>query len=264
MMVNIDTKNDSATMDHQVVLVDIYTLLQSLCILYTIIYICAKYEQMYRDPIQHNDLPFQVYQRIKEMILAGEFAQGEKLPQEKIAARLGISRMPLHKAFAMLEDDFLVESIPRRGIFVRKPDLKEIIDAFECREGLEGIAARRAAVNLSDKEITALENLFKPFIDSKSFDKIKYQEADQAFHKAIIRASGNAIMQKLNEIGNVLISTYPKGIILPHKESMEDHTIIIEAFKSRDPIKSEEYVRAHSRKAKNILEQELKNKFNKL
>jgi len=74
------------------------------------------------------------------MILAGELKPGEKLPQEKIAEQLGVSRMPLHKAFVMLEDEFLVESIPRRGIFIRKPDIQEIIDAFECREGLEGIA----------------------------------------------------------------------------------------------------------------------------
>jgi DNA-binding GntR family transcriptional regulator len=47
------------------------------------------------------------------MILSGEFSPGEKLLQEKIASQLGISRTPLHKAFVLLEEEFLVVSIPR-------------------------------------------------------------------------------------------------------------------------------------------------------
>lgn len=213
------------------------------------------------EPIYQPDLSYQVYSRIKEMILHGELKPGEKLLQEKLAAQLGISRMPLHKAFAMLEDEFLVESIPRRGIFIRKPDLQEIIDAFECREGLEGIAARRAATNLSDADINRLEELFRPFFSAKKIDPAGYQAADQAFHEAIIQASGNNIMKKLNNIGNVLISTYPKGIILPLAESLEDHRQIIQAFRERNGDRAEILIRNHSRKARNLLEQELnKNK----
>lgn len=205
------------------------------------------------EPIQQSDLSVQVFQRIREMILSGELKPGEKLPQERIASQLGVSRMPLHKAFVMLEEEFLVESIPRRGIFIRKPDISEIIDAFECREGLEGIAARRAAENLATAEIDRIEALFLPFQDCYSIDPVRYQLADQEFHESIIRASGNRIMQRLNHIGNVLIKTYPKGIILPLEESLDDHFKIIAAFRRRDQLEAERLVRLHSRKAINIL-----------
>lgn len=208
-------------------------------------------------PIQQKDLSHQVYLRIKEMILAGELKPGEKLPQEKIAEQLGVSRMPLHKAFVMLEDEFLVESIPRRGIFIRKPDLQEIIDAFECREGLEGIAARRAAKNLSEKEIDHLEALFSVFTDDREIDPVKYQAADSEFHELIITASGNKLMQKLNSIGSVLIRTFPKGIILPLSESLKDHGEIVKAFRKQDEKLAEDLIRLHSRKAKEILEKQL-------
>jgi len=211
------------------------------------------------EPIHQTDLSFQVYQRIKEMILSGELKPGEKLPQEKIATQLGVSRMPLHKAFVLLEDEFLVESVPRRGIFIRKPDLQDIIDAFECREGLEGIAARRAAVNLSDEEIDALDNQFEEVGDHGYFSHAAYQQADHDFHEAIIRAGRNEVMAKLNRIGSVLIRTYPKGIILPLKESMADHREIIRAFRERNAERAEELVRNHSRKAVIILQNELKN-----
>ncbi len=210
------------------------------------------------EPIHQTDLSFQVYQRIKDMILDGTLQPGEKILQEKIAAQLGVSRMPLHKAFVMLEEEFLVESIPRRGIFIKKPDLREIIDAFECREGLEGIAARRAAVNLTEQEIDALEEMFADLGGSATSSHADYQQADHAFHEAIINASGNNVMRRLNSIGSVLIRTYPKGIILPLEESMSDHRKILQAFRDRDAEKAESLVRNHSRKAIRILEKELR------
>ncbi|MCF8362670.1 MAG: GntR family transcriptional regulator, partial [Prolixibacteraceae bacterium] len=77
--------------------------------------------------IEYYDLSLQVYKRIKDMILNDEIPAGEKIVQEKLAAELGVSRMPLHKAFQMLENEMLVESVPRRGYFVRKFDPQEII-----------------------------------------------------------------------------------------------------------------------------------------
>lgn len=214
------------------------------------------------EPIQQADLSVQVYKRIREMILSGELKPGEKLPQEKVAAQLGVSRMPLHKAFVMLEDEFLVESIPRRGIFIRKPDIREIIEAFECREGLEGIAARKAAKNFTMEEIDSLVMFFKPFQEQKNIDPIAYQLADQKFHESIINASGNRVMQKLNNIGSVLIKTYPKGIILPFAESLDDHEKIIAAFRRRDGRKAEELIRLHSQKAIKILTNEIEKDSN--
>lgn len=208
-------------------------------------------------PIEYTDLSFLAYERIKEMILQGKLQPGEKLYQEKLAAKLGISRMPLHKAFQMLEDEFFLESKPRRGFFVRKTDIREIIEAFECREGLEGIAARRAALNMSEEQIYELKELVKPFIYARNIDMMNYQRNDQIFHEMIIQASNNSVLQKLNNIGNVLIRTFPKGIILPVAESVRDHLNIIKAISQRNPDEAEKLIRNHSKKAINILEKQL-------
>ncbi len=209
--------------------------------------------------IPYTDLSVQVYERLKEMVLTGQLAPGDKIKQEHIAKVLGISRMPLHKAFQMLENEFLVESIPRKGIFVKKHSIREIMDAFECREGLEGIAARRAAKNVTDEEITSLKALFEPYLQADNIDMVSYRKADQILHDTIIRLSGNIILQKMNTIGNVLIMTYPRGIVLPIKESLSDHIEILDALEKRDGTKAEQLVRNHSRRARNILEQELMN-----
>lgn len=208
-------------------------------------------------PIEYTDLSFQAYERIKEMILSGKLKPGEKLYQEKLAASMGISRMPLHKAFQMLEDEFFLESRPRRGFFVRKTDIREIIEAFECREGLEGIAARRAAKNLTSDQINDLKKLVQPFVHQDDIDMFDYQRSDQAFHELIIQASHNSVLQKLNNIGNVLIRTFPKGIILPVRESIQDHLLIIDAIEQRNPDVAEKLIRNHSKKARYILEKQL-------
>ena len=70
-------------------------------------------------------------------------------------------------------------------------------------------------------------------------------------------------MQKLNNIGSVLIRTFPKGIILPYSESLRDHKNIVQAFRIRDAEKAEELVRQHSLKARNILKEELIKEGNK-
>lgn len=59
------------------------------------------------------------------MISNGELKQGEKIAQEKIAEKLGVSRTPLMKALLALENEYLVESIPRRGIYLRSLDQKK-------------------------------------------------------------------------------------------------------------------------------------------
>ncbi len=208
-------------------------------------------------PIEHADLSVKVFERLREMILTGQLPAGEKILQEQIARVLGVSRMPLHKAFQMLEDQYLVESIPRKGIFVRKPGIREIMDAFECREGLEGIAARRATENISPQEISNLKSLFEPFRGKEDIDMLAYRKADQTLHDTIIRLSGNKVLQKMNTIGNVLIRTYPRGIILPVEESLSDHFQILGALEIKDGERAESLVRMHSRKARNILEKEL-------
>jgi DNA-binding GntR family transcriptional regulator len=211
--------------------------------------------------IEQHDLSFQVYEKVKSMIINNEIKPGEKLKQEHLAEQLGISRMPLYKAFQMLEDELLVENKPRRGYFVREINLKDIMDAFECREGLEGIAARKAANSMSAGEIDHLNNLFAPFQSvGGNIDIMEYQKADEKFHQHIIEASENYILRRLNMLGNVLMQTYQKGLIRPPAETLAEHFSIIAAIKNRDGEKAEQLIRAHARKSRDLIEESLKEK----
>lgn len=198
--------------------------------------------------IEIKDLSYEVYKRLKAMILANEFEQGEKLKQEQIAKMFGVSRMPLHKAFQMLENEMLVENFPRRGFYVTKIDKSKLIDAFECREALEGIAVRRATSVVTKEELRYLKSLFQPFKGKKKIDEKKYIESDQEFHKLILKLSENQILRRMEIVNNIIMQTLRGGLLRGPEETLSEHLGIIKAMEKRDGDEAEKLMREHSRK----------------
>ena len=86
---------------------------------------------------QHENLDQKAYTILKNLIIERKLLPGEKIPQEKLARELGISRTPLVGALKFLEQEKLVESVPRRGFFVRLFSKEEMASIFELREVLE-------------------------------------------------------------------------------------------------------------------------------
>ncbi|HSH19717.1 MAG TPA: GntR family transcriptional regulator [Draconibacterium sp.] len=211
--------------------------------------------------IQHQDLSYEVYKKLKTMILAKEFEAGEKLKQEQIALMLGVSRMPLHKAFQMLENEMLVENLPRRGFYVTKIDDRQLIDAFECREALEGVAARRAAATIKKSDVAYLKSLFKPFIGKKDIDVKKYVIADQEFHNVILKLSGNAVLRRFEILSNITLHTYRGGLIRQPEDTLPEHLGIIDALEKGDSELAENLIREHSKKSCKVLRQRLDEEF---
>lgn len=201
--------------------------------------------------LEYYDLSFQAYKRIKEMIQDNRLPAGEKIVQEKLAVELGVSRMPLHKAFQMLENELLVESVPRKGIFVKKFDFEEAVDAFECREAIEGLAARRAARVITGEEVKALYDLFEPFSQNPAEADInRYEEADHVFHSSILRISGNRILQRMEMFGNIMKKTYQRGLVRGPRETYQEHIDIIKALEKRDGEAAEFFIRQHFKKSR--------------
>jgi DNA-binding GntR family transcriptional regulator len=203
--------------------------------------------------IQFQDLSYEVYKRLKAMILSNELKPGEQIKQEHIAARLGISRMPLHKAFQMLENEMLVENLPRRGFFVTRIDNKQLVDAFECREALEGVAVRRATQVMTKEEMAYLKSLFKPFVGKAKIDERKYIDADQEFHNSILKFSRNEILRRFEVISNISYRTYRGGLIRTPEETLPEHLAIIDAIEKKDAELAEKLTREHSRKSEKCL-----------
>lgn len=203
--------------------------------------------------IHHQDLSVEIYKKLKSMILSNELEAGSKLRQEHIASLFGVSRMPLHRAFQMLESELLAESIPRKGFYVTKIDTNQLIDAFECREVFEGIAARRFALTITNEQVAYLRSLFSKFIDVEVIDQTEYLEADQLFHNTIIKNSGNYVIDRLELLGHNTVRTFRGGLLRSPKETLSEHFQIINALENRDSLWAENLIKEHSRKSMEFL-----------
>jgi len=212
---------------------------------------------------EHENLDQKAYQILKAMIIERQLLPGEKIPQEKLAEDLGISRTPLVNALKLLEQDKLVQSIPRRGFFVRLFDKPEMISIFELREVLEGLAARRAAENITDKEIVQLKGFFKQFNGTQKITDIRaYAWEDRLFHTFLLEVSTKEFLKNILETYNIISYSYQsissEGLIQSPDDTLHDHRAIIDAISRREAEAAENLMRQHFKKSVAILKQKLK------
>jgi DNA-binding GntR family transcriptional regulator len=203
---------------------------------------------------EYENLDQKVYHAVKEMIEDRKLLPGHKIPQEKLARELGISRTPLISALKFLEHEKLVEVKPRRGFFVRLFTIREMIGIFEIREVLEGLAARRAAESITDKECETLKDIFKVFDGlGEITDILAYSRADRKFHTMITHLASREFLTTMLQTFNIISLTYQnvprEGLIQDPNITLQDHLSIIEAICSRQPKQAEILMRNHFQKA---------------
>ena len=211
---------------------------------------------------EHENLDQKVYEIVKNMITERQILPGEKIPQEKLAHELGISRTPLVSALKFLEHEKLVESKPRRGYFVRLFSKQEMVSIFELREVLEGLAAKRAAANITDEEIDILNGFFRPFAESANITDFRaYAKEDRRFHNFITEIGAKEFLKSILQTYNFITASYQylssEGLVRPPNETIEEHLAVIKAIGERDPDSAEELMRRHLNKTIAHLRQDI-------
>ena len=143
-----------------------------------------------------------VFNTLRQAILKGELAPGERLMEIQLAEKLGVSRTPIREAIRKLELEGLVLMIPRKGAEVAKISEKSLRDVLEVRRSLEELAIELACQRMTDEEIDQLEqrqNAFKNAIHKGNAMNIA--ETDEAFHDVIYLGTGNdKLVQILNNL----------------------------------------------------------------
>lgn len=132
------------------------------------------------------------------MILRGELLPGQRINEPDVAARLGISRVPVREALRELESTGLVVARKHAGVFVREPSADEVRDLYEMRGLLDGLAGRRAA-RLADEPRIALADRLDAFIvamkaAAAAHEVQRYYHENLNFHWAIVEAAGNHVL----------------------------------------------------------------------
>jgi len=203
---------------------------------------------------EHENLDHKVYLILRKMIIDRKLLPGEKIPQEKLAQDLGISRTPLVSALKFLEQEKLIEVKPRRGFFVRLFTKQEMVNIFELREVLEGLATRRATSNITDTQIIRLKGFFKQFAKLTDITDYKaYAIEDRRFHNFLTEIGSKEFLKSILETCNIISYSYQlvnsEGLVRPPNETIKEHQAMIEAIAKRDSVAAEDLMRLHFKKS---------------
>lgn len=186
------------------------------------------------------------------MILRGDLQPGQRINEPDVAARLGISRVPVREALRELESTGLVVARKHAGVFVREPNAEEVRDLYEMRGVLDGFAGRRAArldaagrvalADVLDASIVAMNAAFA------THDVQRYYRENLHFHWAIVKAAGNhamadtyrGIVQKLH-LSRLKNLSQDTGM----RASIAEHTRIAAAVRKGDIARCEQLMARH-------------------
>lgn len=179
-----------------------------------------------------------VYSLLRQWIIEGDLAPGEKLKDKELAAQLGVSRTPIREALRKLEDERLIETAANRWTRVSLISLEDMEHIYPIILSLESLALKLAFPNLNDQHIVKMKSInleFKlRFADNNPRSIL---EAETEFHQVFIKAADN---QELEQILEHLKIKY-KRIELAFfsdaslfEDSFKDHNQLIEALEKKD------------------------------
>lgn len=200
---------------------------------------------------------------LREAIVTGQIAPGEKLNEPKLAEQFKVSRGPLREAIRRLVAMRLVRHVPHVGATVVTLDLDDIVELYEVREVLEGKAAGLAAVNMSADQIEGLHKLLQVHREHYESNAGEYMQAegDFDFHYQIINGSGNALLtrQLCDELYHLIrMFRYQTSRFKARSNrALIEHEQLVYAIEQRDPQMAEMLMRRHIARAKDSIKQSL-------
>jgi DNA-binding GntR family transcriptional regulator len=184
-------------------------------------------------------------------VLRGELRPGDRLRQDEIAKSLGLSQTPVREALLQLSAQGLVVRDPHKGAYVAKIDLADLEQIYSVRSLLESEAARLGAVRLKAADVRALRELMSRMQAALGEGDLRtLREADEEFHLALYRASGN---QRLTQSIVRMWSSFPRYLLwlLPERprQSLKEHQAILRAAARGDGEAAARAVAHHLRSA---------------
>ena len=137
-----------------------------------------------------------VYAVIVKRMLSGEYVPGQALNRREIAADLGVSISPVNEAFAILQTERIVETVPRKGTFVARLDRRDLAELTHVRAALEVEAARACCgARISGRRSEMLELALA--VDAAAPAGYDHLRADVVFHRSLVGLAGNRLLASI-------------------------------------------------------------------
>ena len=184
---------------------------------------------------------------LREAILCGDLVPGQKLKQEDLARRLGMSPTPVREILRVLEAEGLLVHVLNKGVYVAESSPADTAEITPIRVPLEGLAVRLGVPRLSELDIATLEGLVQSTENAyRALDFLGARRSNYRFHVAIYRALGSPVLCGMIErlwprFAANLLPMIPMRI----ERSIEQHRAILEAIRAQDATRAAELMAEH-------------------
>jgi DNA-binding GntR family transcriptional regulator len=189
----------------------------------------------------------EAYLHLQREIRLGRYAPGQRLVPEVVAAEIGTSRMPVRGALRRLASEGLVEIRANRGAVVRGLNQQEMLEVFEMRSVLEGLAMRNAVLHMNAEHLRRLSSSLE-LLEQGPGEDLDWTTAHREFHEYLCSFCRQPrLLRQISELHSV-VEPYMRlwaaqpGRVLRVRES---HQELIDALRTRDPALCEAAMRQH-------------------
>ena len=199
----------------------------------------------------------EVIRKIQELVIS-EILEGRPLTEEQLARRLKVSRTPVREALSRLEEQRLVERRKNSGIKLRQPSLREMVEVYDLRTALEGMAARILAAHINREQLQELKALCQKYdrlFGLKHVSGHDFDRADIRIHQKLVDFCGNEHLKRVSGAFQVLTMSFHLtskliGDEIPQVPPRFTHGQILAALKNRNPDQAESLIRQHIQESK--------------
>ncbi|WP_160299612.1 GntR family transcriptional regulator [Leptolyngbya iicbica] len=208
-----------------------------------------------------------IYWALRQEILSGQLSPGENLIEQGLADRFAVSRTPIREAVRQLQQEGLIDADPRGGIRVAVITVADAIHLYDCRLGLEQVAAMGACENATPQQLDELQRCLLeaqfsnlPQAEASAAELENRLQIDRSFHCLIAESSGNPwltqllsqILNKMSLLGSRVTHHNPAAL-----EIWAEHERVVEAILERDASAASIAMRDHLVASKARVVQEL-------
>ena len=191
----------------------------------------------------------QIAETIEQLVFKGEYEDGHRLDEIKLAKHFNVSRTPIREALQRLVLSGMAEQIPRRGVFISQPGPVELIEMFETMAELEAACGRLAASRIDEDGLDRLTEANRRCLSAVEHqDTAKYYLENEVFHQEIYKGASNAFLEKEALRLQNRLKPY-RRVQLRFRgrmtQSLAEHETIVDALRASDAELAAQMLRHH-------------------
>src|SRR5215213_1339556 len=190
-----------------------------------------------------------IRRELERMIAGGELKAGERLNENALAAKLGVSRGPIREACRGLERSGLVDVVVNRGVFIREIGPREAAELYEVRAVLYGLAGRLLAPIITDRQVGVLTRYLDDMDAAiKTNDLNAFYPGNLRFHETIVEFSDNGrLAAECASIHREMHLFRRRALDMPGRMSISnaEHRRILDRLAARDAAGAQAELEAH-------------------